>query len=357
LEPQAAKNRIRLTLSPQAEKYARRDAPLGVRKMAARGALPLEAVDLATVLFALAHDPDAEVKDTARRSLDNLPENVLATVVTGPANPALLSYLARVHRENERVCQSIALNPATDDPTVAFLATLPIRSVVDIVSNNQERMLRHDEIVEALGQNPLTGRAVIDRIMKFLGVTSEAEQDDVYDEEELSEESAEKALLAMLGSDAKEVAKLLASEEDLDDEEVQGNLFAAIQNMTVMQKIKLARVGGKEARSLLIKDRNKIVSTSVLSSPKITDTEVVAIAQSRSISEEILRLIAVNKEWTRSYAIKLALATNPKTPQPQAIKFLNYLQDRDLRSLMKSKDVPSVISTHARRILTKKGKL
>jgi hypothetical protein len=39
------------------------------------------------------------------------------------------------------------------------------------------------------------------------------------------------------------------------------------------------------------------------------------------------------------------------------MKFVNYLQDRELRSLMRSKDVPTAISTHARRILTKKGKI
>ena len=67
-------------------------------------------------------------------------------------------------------------------------------------------------------------------------------------------------------------------------------------------------------------------------------------------------MISANKDWTRNYSVKLALTRNPKTPQPQAVKFLNYLQDRDLKALMKSKDVPSAISTHARRILTKKGK-
>ncbi len=357
MEKAAARSRIRLTLSPQAEKYARRDAPVGVRRMAARGALPLEPIELATVLFALAHDPDAEVKDTARRSLDALPEHVLSVVVSGPAHPAILSHLAHTHCESEPICQALALNAETDDATVAYLATLPIRTVVDIVSNNQERMLRYDGIVEALGQNPLTGRATIDRILKFLGVSPREEADDEFDDTDLSEETAEKAVLAMLGTNSGEVAKLLASEDDLDDEDVQGNLFAAIQNMTVMQKIKLARVGGKEARSLLIKDRNKVVATSVLASPKITDTEIVSISQSRAVSDEILRLIGANKEWTRNYSIKLALTQNPKTPQPQAIKFLNYLQDRDLKALMKSKDVPSVISTHARRILTKKGKL
>jgi hypothetical protein len=38
------------------------------------------------------------------------------------------------------------------------------------------------------------------------------------------------------------------------------------------------------------------------------------------------------------------------------MKFVNFLQDSDLRAIVKSKDVPTAISTHARRILTKKGK-
>lgn len=349
--------KIKLTLSPQAEKYARRDAPLAARRMAARGALPLGPIDLATVLFALAHDSDTEVKEKARQSLDDLPADVLNTVLKGPAHPALLSYIAHSQHDNEAACETIALNVHTDDQTIAFLATLPIRSVVEIVSNNQERMLRCDDIVESLGSNPLTGRAVIERILTFLGIKGDSADSGLVDDADLSERAAEQAVLAMLGGEMGEVAKLLASEDDLDDEKLAGNLFATIQNMTVMQKIKLARIGGKEARTLLIKDRNKVVSSAVLASPKLTETEVVGIAQSRSVSDDILRQISHNKEWTRTYQVKLALSCNPKTPQPQALKFLNYLQDRDLRNLMKSKDVPSVISTHARRILTKKGKL
>ena len=68
-------------------------------------------------------------------------------------------------------------------------------------------------------------------------------------------------------------------------------------------------------------------------------------------------IISTNRTWTRSYKVKLSLATNPKTPQPTAMKFVNFLQDNDLRGLVRSKDVPSQISTHARRILMKKGKM
>ena len=353
----ASSSKIRLSLSPQAEKYVRRDAPVEVRRMAARGALPLEPVELATVLFALLHDPDAEVKTRAAESLEQLPEHVAFPVLEGPAHPALLSHLAQAHRESESHCERIALNSAADDSTIAFLATLPLRRVIDIVSNNQDRLIRSDEIVEALGANPLTGRAVIERILTFLGVGQDNDEDDLENVDDISSDAAEAAVLALLGDDMADVARYLASEEDLDDEEVSKNLFTAIQKMTVMQKIKLSRVGGKEARSLLIRDRNKIVSSSVMQSPKMTDTEVVMIAKSRNVSDEILRMIARNREWTKNYQIRSALATNPKTPQPEAIKFLNYLQDRELRSIMKSKDVPSAIAAHARRILEKKGKI
>jgi hypothetical protein len=353
----ASSGKIRLSLSPQAEKYVQRDAPVEARRMAARGALPLEPVELATVLFALTHDPDTEVKTRATESLAQLPEHVALPVLEGPSHPALLSHLAHVHRESEAHCERIALNAATDDSTISFLASLPLRRVIDIVSNNQDRLLRSDEIVEALGANPLTGRAVIERILIFLGVAEEGEEDDLANVDDISSDAAEAAVLALLGDDMGDVALHLTSEEDIEDEELSSNLLAAIQKMSVMQKIKLARIGGKEARSLLIRDRNKIVATSTIKSPKITDTEIVTIAKSRNVSDEILRLIARNREWTKNYQIRSALATNPKCPQAEAIKFLNYLQDRDLRSIMKSKDVPSVISTHARRILSKKGKV
>jgi hypothetical protein len=229
--------------------------------------------------------------------------------------------------------------------------------VVDIISQNQERMVRTEEIVDSLGANPLTGRAVIERILKFLGLEERDTTDD--GEEALDEAAAEAAVLELLGGDMGDVAKLLAqeSEQDVEDQAANGSIYSALQSMSVMQKVKLARVGGKEARALLIKDRNRIVAASVLGSPKLSETEVIAFTQNRSTGEELLRIIGNKRDWTKNYKIKLALVTNPKTPQPMAVKFINFLQDKDLRNLMKSRDVPSNISAHARRNLTKKGKL
>ena len=349
------KKRIQLTLSPEAAKYALPEAPLEMRRMAARGALPLEAYDLAHGLFVLAHDPDTDVSITARKSLHDLPSPILLSLLAGPVHPALLARLAQIHRDDGSACQALALHPSLEDKTLAFLASLPHRHVVDIISQNQERLIRCEAIVEALGGNPLTGRAVIERILTLYGENSENQED--VQESDWSEAQLTHAVLAVLGRNQPELARAMASEQDFEEEEIKQNLFASLQGMSVMQKIKLARIGGKEARALLIKDRNKVVATAVLASPKITESEVTTIAQSRVVAEEILRIIATQRDWTRSYGVKLALCANPKTPRPQAVKFLNYLREKDLRSLMKSRDVPSVIATHARRILSKKGKI
>jgi hypothetical protein len=347
------RQKIRLTLSPQAERYARRDAPREARLMAARGALPLPPVELATVLFALMHDPDAEVKTTAREIVESLPDNVIEPVITGETHPAVLSHLAHACREDEKRCEKLALNSATDDATISFLAALPFKGVVEIVANNQERMLRAPEIVEALGSNPLTGRSVIDRILSFLGVDEPREEPEIEDGP-ISDSEAVAALRAVLGDDLGHLAQAMVDESEASQD---ANLYALIQQMNIVQKVKLARLGNKEARGLLVRDRNKVVAVAAVSSPKLSDNEVVTIAQSRNVCDEVLRVISSNRHWTRNYKVKLSLATNPRTPQPTAMKFVNFLQDSDLRAIVKSKDVPTAISTHARRNLMKKGKL
>jgi len=358
--------KIRLTVSPQAERYVRRDGPVEVRRMAARGALPLPPVELATVLFVLLHDPDDETKSRARESLDGLPRSLVSSVLSGPAHPSVLSYLGQAHPDDAELLEKLALNPKADDSTVAWLASLPHKRIVDIVSNNQQRMLRCPDIVEALGSNPLTGRSVIDRILSFLGIQKgKAEESEEGAREgealppsaEVTDEAALAALRAILGDDVGDFAKELLEETGELDESQRGNLFALIQTLSVFQKVKLARMGNKEARGLLIRDRNKIVAAAAIRSPKITENEVESFAKMRNLSDEVLRIIAGNREWTRNYTVKVNLATNPKCPAPTAVKFLNYLQERDLQTIMKSKDVPSVICTHARRILMKKGKV
>jgi len=121
------------------------------------------------------------------------------------------------------------------------------------------------------------------------------------------------------------------------------SLFQKIQTMTVSEKLDLARKASKEARSILIRDSNKLVQLAVVNSPKITESEIIGLASNRQVSEDVLKEIAMNREWLRNYQVRLALANNPKTPLSVAMAQVTYLNQRDLGLLAKSKGVPRPI--------------
>jgi hypothetical protein len=229
------------------------------------------------------------------------------------------------------------------------------------------RLLRCETLVEALGENPLTGMATIDRILHFLGV-ERGEHEEVEAEAKPvdvplpppPEPSAEAAAPVDL-NDASDIPPELIeeSEKELDDDEKEErgrNIMARVGKMSIMEKMKLARFGNTDARALLVRDRNKLVASAAIRNPKIGDAEIEGYARSRQLSDEVIRIISNNKQWTRNYAVKRGLVMNPKCPQGTAIKFLNFLTDRDLGALMRSRDVPGPISVQARRLLARKGK-
>jgi len=133
------------------------------------------------------------------------------------------------------------------------------------------------------------------------------------------------------------------------------SLYHRIMEMGVAEKMKLAIMGTKEARDILVRDSNKLVAVAVVKSPKIQESEIEAISKSRSVSEDVLRQIAGTNDWMRSYAIKHNLASNPKTPIPIAMKLLPHLRGLDLRKLAKSKNVSAAIAQQARRLAETKS--
>jgi len=132
------------------------------------------------------------------------------------------------------------------------------------------------------------------------------------------------------------------------------NLSQMILKMSVPQKIRLAMLGNRQARKLLIRDRNKVIATAVLRSPKLTDSEIIHFTQERNTPEYIISAVCKNRTWLRTYQVKLALVTNPKTPLPKAIQFLNHLHDKDLQALTRNKNIPSALSQIAWQVLRKR---
>jgi hypothetical protein len=129
------------------------------------------------------------------------------------------------------------------------------------------------------------------------------------------------------------------------------SLWAQILAMGMAEKLKLALRGNKDARTILLRDGSKLIRRFVLQNPRISDTEVIAVARNRSADEDMVRTIAERREWMRNYQVRLALAGNPKTPLVIAIRQVSSLDDRDLRTLAKSKNVPQAVAAQARRLL------
>lgn len=134
----------------------------------------------------------------------------------------------------------------------------------------------------------------------------------------------------------------------------QGSLYTQILTMSVSEKVKLALRGNKDARTILVRDASKMIRRFVLQNPRIGDGEVVAICRNRSADDELLRTIAEKREWMRNYQVRLALATNPKTPLPIAIRQVMTLGERDLQQLAKSRNVPQAVAVQARRLVVEK---
>ncbi len=125
------------------------------------------------------------------------------------------------------------------------------------------------------------------------------------------------------------------------------SILQQIQEMTVAQRLDLARRGGKEERTILMRDANKIIQVAVIQSPKITESEVLSVAGNRQINEEVLRIISAKREWMKNYQVKVALVNNPKTPLPTSLKLVNLLGVKDLEQLARSKSIPRAISVAA----------
>ncbi len=117
--------------------------------------------------------------------------------------------------------------------------------------------------------------------------------------------------------------------------------------------MKLAMKGTKEQRAQLVRDSNKLVAAAVLSSPKLTESEVEAFAKMANVSEETLRIIGMNRAWAKNYGVIVGLTRNPKTPVAIAMQMVQRLNERDLKALMTDRNVQEVVRLTARRLAVK----
>ena len=74
------------------------------------------------------------------------------------------------------------------------------------------------------------------------------------------------------------------------------------------------------------------------------------IAAMRTVSDEVLRLIALNRNWARSYPIIHNLVRNSRTPIPTVIGILPRIRTKDLKNLSQNRNVSEACRRQALRL-------
>lgn len=374
-------------------------APHPARLAAASGLLPLPQSDLLEVLVALRQSESAEIAEAATETLaaqDS--EDLLSAASSNETPAAVLDYLAEFPTGSHQLHEAVILNNNTSDQALAGLAAATSDgSLLDLIATNQQRLIRFPKIIDAILANsdrtPEADRRARETKQEFFEKERGAQQ--IAQElrtrgNNAAAEFFESADLA--GGISVEDAWLIAehievSDADLDHswlpseryeelrvetaEEHAANfkrvieferielgevppervsLIRRLMFMNARDRMKMAMKGDREARSILIRDSNRVVATAVVNNPRITDQEIENIAAMRTVTDEVLRLIAMNRNWARSYAIIHNLVRNPRTPIPTVLNTLPRIRTKDLKSLTLNRNVSEATRRQALRL-------
>lgn len=133
------------------------------------------------------------------------------------------------------------------------------------------------------------------------------------------------------------------------DDDARTSAVQRVGKMGFTERLKAALAGSREMRAVLVRDTNKMIAAAVLSSPRLTGSEVESFSRMANVGEEVLRIIASNRVWTKNYGIVIGLVKNPKTPLAMSMNLLPRLNDRDLSTLAVDRNVPDSLRATARK--------
>jgi hypothetical protein len=307
------------TLSPNIVEELRHGRAPRERKLAVcTGAAHLPPADRAEILTVLAHDADEMVANRAQDALLSQPiESLIEALSRETALPPLFAYAAKNLADKPGVGNAMVRNKNCGAdllvPVVRHLSTESIQILME----------------------------ELDRVSASLALAGALENSTSV----TAEQKAQLHELRSMAIDHGALAEAaLEAEPDMAKRQT---LLQRLATMSVAQRVQFAFKGGSEARRTLIRDSNKVVQRAVLQSPRLTDQEVEAFAAMSSLTDEILRLIARNRNFRKNYVVVRNLMNNPKTPLDISLHMLPNLNAMDLKKLCINKNVPETLRSTA----------
>jgi hypothetical protein len=310
------------TLSPELIEALRHGRATRERKIAVcSGGAHVSAADRAEILAVLALDTDEVVANRAQDALLSQPtESIIEAIARETALPALFAYAAKNLADKRGIGDAMVCNRNCG---AEYLVPM-VRSL----STESIQMLMEE----------------LDRVSESSALAAALE----HSSSVTAEQKAQLHELRGTGIDNGALAEAaLEAEPDLGKRQT---LLQRLATMTVSQRVQFAIKGGSEARRTLIRDSNKVVQRAVLQSPRLTDQEVEAFASMSSLTDEILRLIAKNRNFRKNYVVVRNLMNNPKTPLDVSLHMLPILNPLDLKRLCTNKNIPETLRTTANKL-------
>jgi len=328
-------------------------APRNVRLIAARGVAPVVPSEMIEVLVMLCNDEDSDIAALARRTLADWTEDNIARQLRDPGcAPQVLEHFS-LAAGPDSLREAIIGNRATPATAVAKLALEVPPHLLELILDNRVRILESPEILENIKRNraatPQILRQVHEIEHEFFSGKKSGYSVGTADQAAPAAEAPVEYEAEVLADD------LILEGLPVDERAREAALSERLLKMSVRQKVKLALMGPREARTILIRDANRMVAMSVLESPKLSDSEIETYASMRNVTDEILRHIGNSKELTRTYAVAHALVRNPKTPPMTAQRMLSRLTTRDLSLLVRDRGIPEIVRRNAQRILEQRA--
>ncbi|MBL8112445.1 MAG: hypothetical protein JNK60_06140 [Acidobacteria bacterium] len=325
-------------------------APRRILEFAARGFVPLPPGELVRAIGSILSLQDPELGPLAEETFRGFdPAALQAALASDGVRAEQIDAIARRTTE-DKVLEPLIRHRGVSDETLGWLAERIGPALQDILVTNQARLLAAPVIVERLFENPQISTDIRRRADEFL---EEFFIKKLRDEPE--EDEADAAAQAPAEGEAQQTASWQKTEVDESAEDTASrSLLSRVSTMNVAAKIRLAYRGNKEERMFLIRDRNRLVSTAVLKSPKTREADAEAIANMKNVSEDVLRGISFRKEWMRNYAVMAAIVKNPRAPIDVTLPLVLRLTVRDMKLLTTDKNVPEAVRLSARRELIRR---
>ncbi|HEV2521101.1 MAG TPA: hypothetical protein VGT24_01860 [Candidatus Acidoferrales bacterium] len=282
----------------------------------------LDPADRIEILCILAADSNSSVRENAAAVLLTQPlDYVLAALQRPGAAPEMFAYCAAEFPRRPGVAEALARNPSCPlealRPVVRYLSVSAVQEVF--------------EDLDLLSTSPhLVAELIASEV-----VTSE-QRSQLLELQKQELDSVE--------------AFAEAAQEAEPDPHKRETLLQRLARLRVVERVQLALKGGRDERLLLIRDPCKVVQRAVLQSPKLTMQEVESYAGMRTLSEEALRLISINRKYRKNYIILRSLMFNPKTPLEITLHLLPLMKATELKLLTADKNIADTLRTAAFRL-------